>query len=444
MIRISLLSLCLLVAIVPWEENFVIPGIVSMSRVVGLVAFGLGIVKVASSGRLRPIPREMIWFALFIGWCMLALNWSINSEETGSRIITYVLLFAFVWLIWEVADTPQRQKVLMRAFVAGTAVLVFNVYLRSVGLGLSLTNDEGRATAANANPNGVATMCCMAIQYAFFLITRREKGKFELPNWLLWGFIVAAGIAMPMTGSRAGLACAVLMSLTFLPMLRQIMRRSDWKMAALLLVIAAVVVVMVPRLASKGSLQRLTEGFETHTFQERVEAWQRGLRAWRESPVLGTGPGSYPYLGQLAWDEHLASHNTYVTMLVEYGIPGSVLYFAFWLIILRRVLRMPGSDRFFWLVFLLAIQPMLITGIAEYYKWWWFDRCRDHVCGGESKAGQDGGPAFSWLSCPCAGNGLAATSPLGFLVAQEYLGRRASNACVRRHKRSVYLRQRSW
>jgi O-antigen ligase len=372
MIRISLLSLCLLVAIVPWEENFVIPGVVSMSRVVGLVALGLGIVKVMSSGRLRPIPREMIWFALFIGWCMLALNWSISSEETGSRIITYVLLFAFVWLIWEVADTPQRQKALMRAFVAGTAVLVFNVYLRSVGLGLSLTNDEGRATAASANPNGVAIMCCMAIQYAFFLITRREKGKFELPNWLLWGFIVAAGIAIPMTGSRAGLACAVLMSLTFLPMLRQIMRRSDWKKAALLLLIATVIVVMVPLLASRGSLQRLTEGLGAHTFEERVEAWQRGLQAWRESPLLGVGPGTYPLVGEMAWGTHLASHNTYVTLLVEYGLVGSVLYFAFWLIILRRVLRMPGSDRFFWLVFLLAIQPMLITGIAEYYKWWWF------------------------------------------------------------------------
>jgi len=367
---ISLFFLCLLVIIVPWETNFVIPGLASAARIIGVLAFGLGILKVAFRGRLRPPPWEMIWFALFIGWCLAGVSWSINMEASVDRTITFVLLFTFVWLIWELADTPDRQKALMRAFVAGTTILVFNVYLNSIGRGVSLESED-RATAAAANPNGVATVCCMAIQYALFLITRREKGKFEVPNWFYWGFIAAAGIAIPMTGSRMGLVSAFIVGVAFLPLLRQALRGSGWKNAVILVVIAAVIGIMGPRLASQGSLERLREGIGARTFQERIEIWQRGLRAWSETPYLGVGPGAYEFAGLSVGEKHYAAHNTYVSVLVESGIVGSVIYFAFWFVVVLRIFRMPGKDRFFWLVFFVSLQPTMLTGSGEYYKFWW-------------------------------------------------------------------------
>ncbi len=368
---ISLFFLCLLVTIVPWEENFVIPGLVSAARILGLLAFALGILKVMIRGGLRTPPRAMIWFALFIVWCMLAASWSIDPEATFERATTYVLLFTFVWLIWEVADTPGRQRTLMRAFVVGTAVLVFNVYLNSVGHGVSFNDGEGRATAQHANPNGVAIMCCMAIQFAFFLITRREKGKFELPDWFYWGFIAAAGIAIPMTGSRVGVITTLIVALAFLPVLRQAMRRSGWRNAVMLLVIVAVIGIVVSRLASTALIERLAEGTKAHTVQTRVDAWKRGLRAWSETPLLGTGPGTYAFAGLVRGEIPLVAHNTFVGVLVEYGVVGFVLYFAFWVFPVRRISRIPGKDRFFWLVFLMSLLPSLMSGSQEYAKWWW-------------------------------------------------------------------------
>ena len=37
----------------------------------------------------------------------------------------------------------------------------------------------------------------MSILFAFYLITRREKTGFELPDWFYWGFIVVAGARHP-------------------------------------------------------------------------------------------------------------------------------------------------------------------------------------------------------------------------------------------------------
>jgi O-antigen ligase len=365
---IALFFLCLLAAIVPWEENFYISEFVSTARILGLLAFGLGVLKVLFSGRMRIPPLLLVWFALFIAWCLLAVNWSIIPEATLSKAITYVLLFSLVWLTWELADTPARQKWIMRAIVFGTAVLIFNVYLNFLGHGLS----EQRATAESANPNGVATAACLGILFALFLITRREKGQFELPNWIYWGFIAAAGIVIPLTGSRAGLISAGLTSIAFFPMLRQSTRKSGWKNLLAILVIAAAILVTVPRLASRAVLQRLIEGRESSTFRERVSAWDRGFQAlWSKNPLLGVGPGTYAHAGLGLREVGRAAHNTYVSVFVETGFVGIALFLAFWLLLLRRILLMPKNDRFFWLVFLVSVQPTLLTASGEYYKFIW-------------------------------------------------------------------------
>ncbi len=367
---IALSCLCLLAAIMPWEEYFLIPYVVSGARIVGLAALVLGVSKVVFTGRARMPPWPMLFFAMFIGWCLLAVTWSIDAEKTLIRAMTFVLLFTFVWLTWELADTSGRQRSIMRAFVIGTAILVFNVYLNQIGLGLKEAS-ETRATAESANPNGVAAACCIACQFALYLITHREKGRFELPNWLYWVFIAVAAIAIPMTGSRSGFLSALCAAISFVPLLIKARHRSGWKNAAMLVVILAVIGVAVPRLVSKAILTRVTEGTESYTFQSRVDAWSRGLREWKKTPMLGVGPATYAIAGLASGERERAAHNTFVSVLVETGIIGSVLYFAFWLLVIRRVFRMPKAERFFWLVFFLSLLPLMVTGNDEASKSLW-------------------------------------------------------------------------
>ena len=126
--------------------------------------------------------------------------------------------------------------------------------------------------------------------------------------------------------------------------------------------------MLVPRLVASGTLNRLGEGTASGSLLERYDLWKIGLKAWVQTPVLGTGAGSYPDLLGRAGEFRMVAHNTFVSVLVETGLVGFVLYFAFWLVVLRRVLLLPKEERFFWLGALACYMPSVLSSSAEYCK----------------------------------------------------------------------------
>jgi O-antigen ligase len=87
---------------------------------------------------------------------------------------------------------------------------------------------------------------------------------------------------------------------------------------------------------------------------ERQVAWQVALREARDSPLLGVGPGNF----ELRFDEFsppagtglgaLATHNAYLSVLAELGLPGLVLFLAYlvlaWSMLRRRNRGDPDAD----------------------------------------------------------------------------------------------------
>jgi hypothetical protein len=77
-----------------------------------------------------------------------------------------------------------------------------------------------------------------------------------------------------------------------------------------------------------GALSRLLETRVTLASPDRGAAWGAALRAWRDSPILGTGPGK----ADLVWvgsdgKSYVARyvHNEYLQVLAEHGLVGAVL-----------------------------------------------------------------------------------------------------------------------
>lgn len=79
---------------------------------------------------------------------------------------------------------------------------------------------------------------------------------------------------------------------------------------------------------------------------ERLDLWSAGLRIVADAPVVGVGPGNYPFeLQRYATSlQGMAAHNNYVHIAAETGVPGFVLYaglFALALIAAQRAGRGP-------------------------------------------------------------------------------------------------------
>ena len=367
--QISFVFLWLLILIMPWEEMFAIPGLATMAKILGVFAFLFGLTSVVISGRVK-FPLALVWLALFIGWCLASTQWALDPEAPLERAQTYVLLLTFVWLVCQLADNPKRLKSLMRAFVLGMVILLANMYLGYIGAGVPINSgdDEVRYTAVSANHNDLAIFCCLGILFAFYLITRREKTGFELPNWFYWGYIVAASLAIPLTGSRAGVVSGGIAGLVLLGRLRKV----DWSIRLGFVVAVVFVAILVPRLVDRSTLDRIGEGTSSDTYKLRTNAWEYGLKAWAETPLVGVGAGCYRNTMVKQGQRKMVAHNAFVSVLVETGLVGFTLYFLFWTIVIRRAMLLPKADKYFWLGLLASFLPALLTGSTEYQKVWWF------------------------------------------------------------------------
>ena len=97
--------LCLFVFSVPLENSIIVPGIGTIGRVIGLIAFVAGIIAVVDSGRFRTPIVPHLMMVLFVVWVSLSYFWTIGPEETTEELISYVQLLAMVLLIW--AEAPR-------------------------------------------------------------------------------------------------------------------------------------------------------------------------------------------------------------------------------------------------------------------------------------------------------------------------------------------------
>ncbi len=356
--QLTFVLLWILIFVIPWEGIFAIPGLTTASKVLGVLAFGSGLAGALLSGKFR-FPLALIWPGLFSAWCAVSIQWAPSSEMALGRAQTYVLLLTLVWLICQFADTPKRLKWLMRAFVLGIALIVSNMYFGYLHAGVPVNNwDLVRYTADATDANGFALFCNLGILFSFYLIRRREKTGFELPDFFYWGFIVAAGLAIPMSGSRTGILTGAIVGFVLLGMLKNL----TWYARLGLVVSALFVAILVSQLLRSTTVARFSEGFGSYSFWERYDAWVSGIEAWTETPFLGVGAGSYYEITRVRGPRPMVAHNTFVGVLVESGVIGFVFYYAFWAIIFWRVMQFSSVDRYFWLSVFATFLPILVVG----------------------------------------------------------------------------------
>ena len=114
--------LLLLVFTIPWEDQFVIGGLWTVSRIVGIATFAVGMLAVIADGRLR-VPRPIhLVLGIFAVWIGLTAFWSINLDFTIYVLQTWAQLIALLWVIFEFAPARGDQIGLLRAYVLGTCV----------------------------------------------------------------------------------------------------------------------------------------------------------------------------------------------------------------------------------------------------------------------------------------------------------------------------------
>jgi O-antigen ligase len=358
-------ALWIFVFTVPWENVFVIlPGVSVIVRATGMLALASALVAAVITARVRRwhlLHVAALLFVCWAGFCLLTKN----IQSVPKKYWTFVQLFAMIWMIWELAPSRRRQLGLLTAYVLGayiSAVATILVFRR---------HGEGmRRFAAGAfDANDLAMTLALALPMAWYLgMTYRQP----LLRWLCRAYVPVALVAIGLTGSRGGMLVTVV-ALLVVPLTMTKMTPGRLAAAIGILGLSGILAVtyipdtIVKRLATTG-----TE-VEDARLGGRFKLWVAGMQAFVQKPVMGYGTSGFkaavaPKLGLMTQ----VAHNSYISVLVEEGAVGLLLYLTMFIALLRSMLRLPRLERRFALILLASLGIAMLPLTWEDHKVVWF------------------------------------------------------------------------
>lgn len=362
---IAYAALWIYVFSVPWGSVVILTsGVNVIGKLTGMTALGLALLAATINGRIRRVHPFHIAALLFVMWAgFTQMLFAHAGDQLSSKFWTYVQLLLVLWMMWEIALSRRSHQGLLLAYVLG-AYLVAADTIRVSHTQAGLMR---RYAAGDADPNGVAMMLALALPMAWYLgATYRQPAL----RWLSRAYLPVGIVAIGLTGSRGGML-ATIVALLIVPL--SMTRLTPGRLAtaiALLALAGTLAVVYVPdkivqRLATTSSeVEELRLG-------GRFSIWVAGVKAFTQRPVMGYGTGGFkgavrPYgIMQVA-------HNSFLSVLVEQGLVGLLLYLGMLVAVFLAIRRLPRLERRFALVLLATLVVAMLPLTWEDNKVVWF------------------------------------------------------------------------
>ena len=363
--RIAWTLLLLLAFAIPWEYSLDLgEPLGNVARITGLLVLLAAVPAILQAGRIRT-PNAFCWLtlALYLWFCCTCF-WTIDSVVTLEKLRAYFQEMMIVWLVWEFADTPADLRNLLRATVAGSWVLAVLTLLafRSPG---ATASGQIRFAAYGQDPNEVARFLDLGFPLAALLVHCERRWPLRL---MAIGFLPFGVVAVLLTASRSGfLAALVALAGSILILAQGHARR-----------VAAVIFALPPFVAAlwfivpSGTFDRLAtipEQLQGGDFNQRVNIWSAGWRAFVHAPLFGTGAGSFVAAAHLAPSD--TAHNTVLSILVGGGLCALLLASLLLVLAVRAALHTSGPLRLALLTCLLVWAITSLTATVEENRTTW-------------------------------------------------------------------------
>lgn len=340
------LSLIAIFAI-PWENMVTIPGLGTLSRILGLLVALCWVTTVAINGKFRPPHIFHLAVLLFVFWNALSLFWTVDITLTTIRAITYFQLFIFIYILWDLYTTPQTLKAALQAYVLGAYVTIGSI-LQNYSAGSS--SDAPRYSASGFDANTAAIILALGLSLAWFLAL--GENQTHQSNWLRWSnlvYIPLALLSILLTGSRSALMAAfpsVLFIFTSLNRLRPSLR--------ILSLVAIIVMMFAFQPFAATSMERIfgsQTGVTESDLNGRGSLWSKGFDLIAQHPIIGVGSGAFR---AASLEKSMTAHSFIIAILAELGIIG----FGFFIIVLALAfyyaLQQPKWSSSLWLAVLIG------------------------------------------------------------------------------------------
>jgi O-antigen ligase len=365
MIALAYVALWGFVFTIPWENVVVIHGVGAISRLLGMVAVGFALLAVVVTGRFRRWHLVHVAALLFLVWSGCNYLFFGGTDSISKKFLTYVQLVVVLWMVWELAVSRSRQLNLLVAYVLGAYVAAFDtilVYRHHAG-------GVRRFAAEGFDPNDLAMALALAIPMAWYIgMTHRRV----LVRWAGRAYLPIGLMAIGLTASRGGMLASVV-ALLIIPM--TMTKLSPQRLATIMVMVClagALAVAYIPSTVLTR-LESTRSEVAGGRLGGRGKIWVAGVRAFTLRPLAGYGPGAFksavrPSLGSLSQ----VAHNTFLSVLVEEGLIGFILFMTMFVSVFRAIRRLPLLERRFTLSLMATLGVAMLPLSWDDNKSVWF------------------------------------------------------------------------
>ena len=370
--RIAHGTLCAFVFALPWGEGNNIGPFVPW---LGLVVFGITLLRTVVLGQARRLCELHYWMLAFAAWSSASIIWTLDLDSTAARVGTYSELLLLVWVIWELAANEARVVRLLQCYVFGTCVTAIGTISNAIaghtfGQLDNMVGPTGdRYMMSGMDPNAAGSLLVPSIPMTFYLLARRNGSPATKLLYCLQ--LVLCVTTIFLSGSRG----AILAAAPTLLMFPLFVVRLPGRQRVLAVVATAGIVVCGAFLVPSKTWQRIfqlgtevTAGTMTH----RTQIWKASVDVFRDHPFVGVGASAHPAAVVKILDRSLVAHNTFLSVLVELGVVGELLFLGLLGAAFYCALQMPRLERALWILALgvWCIDAGSVT--SEHEKFTWF------------------------------------------------------------------------
>ena len=293
---------------------------------------------------LRGQRKIIAWQALFLAACLLSI--AVESAQ-GSPPESYAAVkmagcAIIVFVLPRLMQTERRLKYFLAGLMCGGIALAIQVYMH---LGTNSSNNfanfqqmKDAATFATWNPNTIgqaAVLLTFAAGLGGIVFPRTQIGRIFWPCLAL-GFAMVPAVVF-VRGTTVSIAAGFILYLCLL-------RRWRW---VLLFAAACLSVIVFLRALDRPLMEDATKVDVTtgEGFSHRFDRWNMAFQGIQSAPLLGQGFGQELNYLTLIGSEGRA-HDAYLTVWLEMGLGGLLLFLAAILQFARAGFLLYGNQRY--------------------------------------------------------------------------------------------------
>lgn len=326
----------------------------------GLVLFVIWVYDIVN--HTRPIRKPHLFhLAMFsiVSLSFISLLWTDSVAATLSKSMRYMFIAGITYIIWDLFRTQRdAEKGLLLLLVGiGMISILYNSHILLLDGGRA-GQQVGGLLQINANRVARITSLSLPIVY-YFLVYGRTRMRY---GPLFYFLILSTSIlTILLAGSRQAFIAVVIVGIVFLIDLVSKKRHLPiYRHVAIIILIAVIIflaaIISIPRFERVLDFQNYPTEILTGEFGGRGEIWEQGFSHFPNSPVFGTGSGSFVHQAGV----ESTPHNMYLDILFELGVMGMTIF----VIGITSIVKDATSNLEIRPVFLSLLLMILVLGLV--------------------------------------------------------------------------------